>query len=244
MLDTEFHVYQSPHHGHKHLLRTLQYSVPDDVAAHIDFVQPTTRFGRMQRHLTSLSQVEDGASAPSDVLVEAYGQEVNITCNATITPTCLLQLYNTHYGADPRNGNKVGFASFLEEYARYDDLAAFESAFAPWAVGQNFTEISINGGLNDQVGDEDSGEANLDCQYIKGVSAPVPEYEFSTAGRAPLVPDLDEPTEADNGNEPYLEYLTGLMALPNSQLPQVISHSYGEDEQVRMTNATVNVHRH
>ena len=49
----------------------------------------------------------------------------------------------------------------------------------------------------------------------------------------PLVPDLDQPTLADDQNEPYLDYLHGVLKLPNSKLPQTISHSYGEDEQVR-----------
>ena len=48
-----------------------------------------------------------------------------------------------------------------------------------------------------------------------------------------LVPDLDQPTQDDNFNEPYLEYLIGVLQLSNDQLPQTISHSYGENEQVR-----------
>ena len=46
------------------------------------------------------------------------------------------------------------------------------------------------------------------------------------------MPDLDQPTQADNENEPYLDYLTAILKLPNSELPQTISHSYGENEQV------------
>ena len=53
----------------------------------------------------------------------------------------------------------------------------------------------------------------------------------------PHVPDLDHPDPADNTNEPYLEYLTELLKLPNNKLPQVISHSYGEAEQVGLREA-------
>jgi tripeptidyl-peptidase-1 len=42
---------------------------------------------------------------------------------------------------------------------------------------------------------------------------------------------LDEPTAADNENEPYLPYYQYLLSKPNSALPQVISNSYGDDEQ-------------
>ena len=48
----------------------------------------------------------------------------------------------------------------------------------------------------------------------------------------PFIPDADEPTEADASNEPYLIYYEYLLSKANSDLPQVISHSYGDDEQV------------
>ena len=49
---------------------------------------------------------------------------------------------------------------------------------------------------------------------------------------SPFIPNLDEPTAADNENEPYLNYYQYLLAQPNSALPNVISNSYGDDEQV------------
>lgn len=48
----------------------------------------------------------------------------------------------------------------------------------------------------------------------------------------PFIPNLDEPTPASNSNEPYLNYYQYLLAQTNAQLPQVISNSYGDDEQV------------
>ena len=49
---------------------------------------------------------------------------------------------------------------------------------------------------------------------------------------SPFIPNLDEPTAADNENEPYLNYYQYLLDQPNSALPNVISNSYGDDEQV------------
>ena len=49
----------------------------------------------------------------------------------------------------------------------------------------------------------------------------------------PFVPNVDEPTAADNTNEPYLNYYQYLLSQPNSALPNVISNSYGDDEQVK-----------
>ena len=49
---------------------------------------------------------------------------------------------------------------------------------------------------------------------------------------SPFVPNIDEPTAADNENEPYLNYYQYLLSQPNSALPNVITNSYGDDEQV------------
>ena len=185
ILDTEFQWYVSGYEG-KVRLRTLQYSVPDEVAQHINLVQPTTRFGQLKpmRSLILKKEYEGRANGVSRWAAAAARKSgIDVACNTTITPQCLLQLYNVHYKAPANTTSKVAFASFLEEYARYADLARFETEYAPYAVGQNFSVVSINGGLNDQLGTEDSGEANLDLQYIVGVSSPVPVTEFSTAGR-------------------------------------------------------------
>lgn len=50
---------------------------------------------------------------------------------------------------------------------------------------------------------------------------------------SPFIPNLDEPTAADNQNEPYLNYYQYLLSQPNSALPNVITNSYGDDEQVK-----------
>jgi len=104
-------------------------------------------------------------------------------CNKTVTPKCLKQAYNVHYHADPNNGNKIGFASFLNESARYSDLALFEEKLEPAAVGQNVSVVSINGAINDQTSGG-STEANLDLQYILGMAVGVPIIEYITSGLA------------------------------------------------------------
>ena len=185
ILDTNFLWYTGDYQGWERL-RALQYSVPEAVAQHINLIQPTTRFGTLKpmRSLVLKKEYQGQATGLSYWNAEATRKsKVDVSCNTTITPQCLLQLYNVHYRAPANTTSKVAFASFLEEYARYADLARFETEYAPYAVGQNFSVVSINGGLNDQVGTEDSGEANLDLQYIVGISSPVPVAEFSTAGR-------------------------------------------------------------
>jgi tripeptidyl-peptidase-1 len=143
LLDTEFGWYHKVEENHA-VLRTLAYSVPDKVQEHINFVQPTTRFGSL-KPLSSTVQIID-TGAKSNGISQWWGDtspKVNITCNQTITPECILDLYNVHYKGDAKNGNTVGYASFLEQYARYADLAQFEKVYAPYAIGENVNPSSF-----------------------------------------------------------------------------------------------------
>ncbi|PSN67606.1 subtilisin-like protein [Corynespora cassiicola Philippines] len=223
ILDADFAWYTSEEKKPRKVLRTLEYSVPDDVAERINLVQPTTRFAAIRANHNTESEIVG--------LQLASSPNVTVNCDAGITPDCLKKLYKIDYKPDANSGSKVAVASYLEEYARYNDLALFEKNLLPEAIGQNFSVIQYNGGLNDQNSADDSGEANLDVQYALGLSSPLPLTEFSTGGRGPWVADLDQPDEADSANEPYLEFLQGVLKLPQDSLPQVISTSYGENEQ-------------
>src|SRR5438552_2962667 len=70
-----------------------------------------------------------------------------------------------------------------------------------------------------------------EIQYGISLSYPVPNTYYTTGGRGPLIPDLDQPTPADNSNEPYLDFLHFILALEDHELPQTLTTSYGEDEQ-------------
>ncbi|MCJ1442716.1 MAG: hypothetical protein MMC23_003213 [Stictis urceolatum] len=229
LLNTTFSWYKNDVSGHT-VLRTLEYSVPDAIAEHIDLVQPTTRFGQVQQQRSTIFKSEPLDLAHTlkevpDVVTDA----ALASCNSVITPACLKTLYNIKYTAKA-SGNLVAFASYLKEYARYKDLTSFENTYATAAKGQSFNVTTINGGLNDQNAADDSGEANLDVQYVLGVSNPIPILEYSTGGLGPLVPSKDQPTQPGS-NEPYMDFLTYVLAQPDSALPQTLSTSYGEEEQ-------------
>ncbi|KAI1328437.1 tripeptidyl-peptidase 1 [Xylariaceae sp. FL0255] len=224
LLNTKFLWYQYEKSA-KPVLRTLEYSIPDELATDIDLIQPTTRFGQMGSHRSTIF-----SSHVLGPIGDEKGSEdvAAATCNGNqITPACIKSLYSIGYTAKA-TGNLVGFCSYLDEYARYTDLQSFEEKWATAAIGQNFSVTEINGGLNDQTSSDDSGEANLDVQYILGVSNPIPIIEYSTGGLGPLVPTEDEPGPTSS-NEPYLDFLT--WALNQTNLPQTLSTSYGEEEQ-------------
>ncbi|KAF2202401.1 tripeptidyl-peptidase-like protein [Delitschia confertaspora ATCC 74209] len=225
MMDTKFKTYQSLMRPDMKKIRTLHYSIPEELRKHVDMIQPTTRFGQIRPQFNQIIDKQ---------IVEASISAVNQSCNSSITPTCLKELYNfADYKADPKGQTLLGVTGYLEEYARFKDLAQFNAKYAPWAVGTNFTWTSINGGLLDQRATNSSFEANLDIQYTLPLVSPggVKTNFYSTAGRGYLVPDLDQPTAEDNQNEPYLDFFTYIADLHDDKLPSVISTSYGEDEQ-------------
>ncbi|KAJ5469324.1 Tripeptidyl-peptidase sed2 [Penicillium diatomitis] len=227
LLEANFQYYQNVNKPAERL-RTLEYSVPDELVSHVNLVTPTTRFGQL--HADDITM--HGKSLIVDEDFRQAANPASSDCNSAVTPQCLKDLYKVgDYKASASIGNKVAFTSYLEQYARYADLALFEKNLAPYAEGQNFTVIEYHGGLNDQSSPKDSSEANLDLQTIIGLSSPVPVTEFSTGGRGPLVPDLDQPDINDNNNEPYLDFLQNVVKMSDKELPQVISTSYGEDEQ-------------
>lgn len=162
LLDAEFawYSYVDAENPDAPKLRTLAYSVPDALAPHVDLVQPTTRFGHLARHRSTIFEKVILDEAVDAQLKEQAANAATTTdaapCTTTVTPACLKALYNIAY-TPATEGNLVAFASYLEEYARYSDLAAFETAQVPAAVGQNFSVTLINGGLDDQDSDDDSG---------------------------------------------------------------------------------------
>lgn len=92
--------------------------------------------------------------------------------------------------------------------------------------------LTRTGGLLDQNSNQSSTEANLDIEYTTGLVGPtIKTTYYSTPGRGVLIPDLDQPKAEASQNEPYLDFFTFLANLEDDKLPQVLSTSYGENEQ-------------
>ena len=105
-------------------------------------------------------------------------------CATLITPSCLKEIYNISYTPDASSGSVIGFGSFLNQSVRTEDLSLFQSAQN--IPQQGFAVELINGGVNDQVIDGRHGEADLDVEYISGISHPLPIISYITGG-SPLV---------------------------------------------------------
>lgn len=141
MLDTKFNLYQSIVKPSISKIRTLQYSLPQELLQYIDLVTPTTRFAQIKPQGNEVHDKEIIGD------IATIASAVNDTaCNVTITPTCLRDLYNIKgFTPNPKQCGFIGVSGFLEQYAQYGDLAQWQPTYAPWATEANFTWTSING---------------------------------------------------------------------------------------------------
>ncbi|KAH3995425.1 hypothetical protein HBH61_155540 [Parastagonospora nodorum] len=216
LLDAEYSVFVRPGSNEK-ALRTLKYSLPASLKSHVDMVQPTTFFGLKQLRST----ISEHHEIKDDINNKA-AQAVTGCTGTRITPTCLANLYN-FASAKVQTVGLLGIAGFLEEYAIKADFTTFLNSYAYFSnKAKSFTCAAVNGGTCPSS--PPGIEANLDVQYAGSISTSVPNTYYSTAGRGQFL------GSGSNTNEPYLEFLNYLLALPAAQLPNTLSISYGDDE--------------
>ena len=231
MLGTEFKTYMDETGTTK--LRTTEYSLPESLKAHVDLVSPTTYFGKTKamrsiqaKNAQPLAPRSLPASCNTSILFE------NETFPAFI-PECLEIEYNiNNYVPDISSGSEIAFGNFLNQTPSFLDLELFEQYFD--IPSQNFSVVLVNpqDGATDLPQPpeaENDGEADLDVQNIVALTHPLPITAYITAGSPPYIPDPVEPAGTPNENEPYLPYYEFLLA--QASLPQVITNSYGDEEQ-------------
>lgn len=138
------------------VVRTLSYSLPESVHAHVELVQPTTMFARFKPEMASLHyfpSVPDALEPITDSIAAVLGQQVpssttavSPTCNSIITLECLQDLYGTKgYTPQAADKNALGITGYLEQFANLQDLKQFYAQQLPQAVNTSFTFVSVAG---------------------------------------------------------------------------------------------------
>ncbi len=241
MLDTVFSVFQ--HEDGDFLVRAPTWSLPAHLIEHVSVIQPTTSFFRSKKMGSTLRPVDDvwkssqhprppPNSPPS-------GSDVAAVCNMSlVTPLCLRTLYGTiDYVPQVPGKNKVGLNDFLAESNNRSDVKLFLETYRPEAASEAYQfDVVVIANGNDEQTQENATElangkdleGNLDAETIIGIDWPTPLIAFTTGGSPPFSPDSFTPTDT---NEPYLTWLNYVLVMPQSDLPQVISTSYDDDEQ-------------
>ncbi|KAH6612858.1 tripeptidyl-peptidase-like protein [Chaetomium sp. MPI-SDFR-AT-0129] len=161
----------------------------------------------------------------------------NEPCLVATVPDCIKQLYNISY--TPTNTSapspvRLGVAGFLEQYILHSDVSSFLTTLAPTLPPTyNFTISLHHNATNPQDSPHHAGlEASLDIQYALALGYPTNVIYYLTGGRST---QLDPATGtvlpiSQTDNEPFLELLTDLLALPDTSIPHILSISYADDE--------------
>ncbi|SNX87746.1 related to Tripeptidyl-peptidase I precursor [Melanopsichium pennsylvanicum] len=234
LLNVDLGVYEHKRSGAL-AVRAQQYSVPEHVSEHLDYVGPLTLFTDPRAHKSDIAGVKIALEEDTSYEVLAHSSlassddQPSVCDTNKVTSLCLRTFYKTvDYVPKAANKFKLGLSGFLEQYASFADFTGYLEQQRPDAAkaNYNFTVQSIAGGLNLQSNPGD--EANLDVQTMGGFVFPIPFEFYTTKGSPPYNPDV---ATVNNTNEPYELQMNYLLGLNNNDLPKVLSTSYGDDEQ-------------
>ncbi|PGH31387.1 tripeptidyl-peptidase I [[Emmonsia] crescens] len=250
LLDTKYYIYRS---GQQTAARAMEWSLPQYLHDVIDTIQPTTSFMHIPAHIkarqnedhevTDLNQLAEDVAPGIGTYVDLSNIPPDLTpqqaCNASaVTSLCLRTLYGTlYYKADSHRGTRMALVNYLGEFNNRSDISQFLKRYRPDALSgaESFEDIGINGGINrqspvtpEQYAHGAGREGNLDAQVMIGIAHPIPLTTYTVGGpEPPFIPDSFTPT---NTNEPFLAWLNWVLDQPDSELPSVVSTSYGDIE--------------
>lgn len=138
---------------------TTHYTVPAELAAHLDLVSPTNRFPVPR---PELAQRDGRGPAPS----------------RTNTPASLRDLYNVGDVEGSAASNRLACTAFLKQYYKPKDLTKFWAKYYPKANGRKINVVGKDG-LFPGI------EASLDIEYISTMGGGVPAEFWTFDGSAP-----------------------------------------------------------
>ncbi|KIK68209.1 hypothetical protein GYMLUDRAFT_68091 [Collybiopsis luxurians FD-317 M1] len=225
MLNARYNVYQHTATGALSM-RTMEYSIPQDLQEHIKAIHPTTSFyHNNQGKIISISGHYKGGSSVNKALDKASSTSMTpiptstagfSNCNKTVTPACLQKLYGIPSSpVNPYTNSTLGVSAFGGQDANKADLKNFLQLFRPdMPSNTTFATQLLDGASNDQGISQAGTEANLDIQYTVGLANGIPTT-FVDIG--------DKNQDGDDGG--FLDIINDLLAEQNP--PLVLTTSYG-----------------
>ncbi|KAF7299343.1 Tripeptidyl-peptidase sed3 [Mycena indigotica] len=199
------------------IIRTMEFSLPEDLHAHIEAVHPTTAFGRpLGAGRGPVITASSANRAPvNETLVS---NAVPASCATTVTPACLQAMYGIPSTLATQSSNSIAVAGFIQQFAQTADLTAFLKRFrTDLPSTTTFALRTFDAGKNTQGASQAGIEANLDIEYTVGIASGVP-ITFVSGGNS----------FQDGALEGFLDIINNLSQL--ATVPQVLTTSYGEDE--------------
>ncbi len=215
LLGAKYQLYRRTGTNDSTILRTIGYSLPSVLHAHVQTVVPTTYFASTRTMWQKPRRRTVGETTDMSL------RELVTSRNGVVTPSNLRSLYRTSaYVPAATDRNVLGVLGYLHENPSREDLTTFMTACRTDAVDATFDVELVNGGGYDPS--HPSDEASLDMQYAQAMAYPTPHTFYSTGGG--MVIHDNEPDAGDR----WLEWLVYILSEPN--VPQTISDSYSDFE--------------
>ncbi|KAI0631110.1 subtilisin-like protein [Trametes polyzona] len=196
----------------KTVVRATEYSIPETLTEHLQFIYPVTQFIPPVERNTPVFEVVD--LPRKSKRTRSKRAAVPARCDKQITPDCLQALYNIPTTPASAKGNSLAVSGFINEIANKDDLSDFLAATRPDAPDGTFTAVSVDGGITSGAG---TVEATLDIQYTVGLATNVPTTFVSVGNNN---------KDGDLGG--FLDIINALLA--EDQPPLVLTTSFGFNE--------------
>lgn len=144
-------------------------------------------------------------------------------CSPPYSLECLRAVHQmSNYTLQAPDKQRVMIAGFIGQHPSLDDLKKYLEEYNPV-----LSQVDLSTAINITDDAKAHGiEANLDLQIMAGNTLPTHITYYYTPGHA------DAKTVKGHKvlNEPYLEFFSKLVLLPDDELPQIVSISYSDVE--------------
>lgn len=140
LLGTEYWLYE--HESQESMAAGVDhYSVPEDLAEHIDFVFPAVVLGELTPEPSSKKKRSTTKKRASSERRQVSG---NTTCASLVTPACIKELYGLPTPDKANANNSLGIFA-LNSWYQYQDLDLFFGNYAPdIPVGTRPRNLSVD----------------------------------------------------------------------------------------------------
>lgn len=177
LLQAQYAIYKHAD-GERMDLATEEYTLPENLAGHVDFIIPTIHLGGSDFSFKQAPlKIAAQAVASKDQSADRFPLS---SCAKYTTPDCLRAMYGIPATNESHPGNSIGiyepsWASWVPK-----DLDKFFDTFDKSMVGRRPAMEPVNGGYwQDSVQAPFlNAEANLDFQYVMALTNPLPVINY------------------------------------------------------------------
>ena len=220
ILGASYQLYRRAKTNDTAILRTIRYSLPTVLHAHVQTIAPATFFAS-ERTLQQTPHIRPvgAARAPAKAALREELPNPGFDPEVGVTPDLLIWLYKTYaYTPKAIAKNKLGVTGFSDELPGFSDLQLFMIALRSDAVDATFDIQTTKGSDVELI--MPGVEPNQNMQYTQAIAYPTPHIFYSNGDRMvwSFTGDL------------YLTWIAYMLQLEDKDIPQTITVSFGTDE--------------